>query len=953
MDAAGQGTGTLPWARLAHYAGLGLTVLAGAAGGFVVTLALVVIRAQFGSYIFALEDLAAYRLELLPTLGGAVAGGWLAARRPQAVPWAIACGIGGIGIGACIGALVGGMAWQADTGAWAGGVVGAGAGWLAGSLLSLRIRKVPRKPVVTGLASTLTFLGAVAFALMGATNLLKLDVAEFPVIPGIPIPVPETVDAVVFLVGDAGNAVTGEYPLLAALQEDVNRWSRGLGRDSAVSVIYLGDNVYPEGVRDRSHPGLRDDSARLWSQVAVLGTGDARRHHSIGLFVAGNHDWGNATGDAGVARLVNQGGMIADARRDGRLVALLPDAGQPGPVFRDLRQNVRIVFFDTHWFLQERGEGARRDFFLRMEAILASAGERSVILVSHHPYRSAGPHGAIIPGHHVGGLAYILKRAGALVQDLDSPAYDDLRNGLLAVFSRLRQPPLAYAGGHDHSLQLFTGGPAEPRFSIVSGAGSKVSTIATEPDLRWGASRPGYMMLVFRKDDGVDLFAVAGRPDRISCEGPADSVRSCMTEATNAFEIAFWIPLLPPPQRDVAATRTVDTTMGGTPWWTEPDSIASITDPDRPGTPLRAPPVAVSTRALAAGADSLETTPGQRYEAGWLHRLLAGDLNRHLWTVPMRLPVLDLQRHADGLAPEELIGGQQTVGIRFLGRDSIEYDFRPVVKDASPALPAWLRGSVARQVVNDQMAAQFPFAAIVVARLLQAADVASPIPRAVVMPNDERLGPYRALFAGRVGLLEEHARSGGGRRLALGVYRDVLSTEQVREWLRQNPGDSIRADLYVRARLIDFLVGDWDRHGGQWRWGRAPEDSTHWYPIPEDRDWALSRVDGLTEWIARILRPSYVGFSADGPPVERLARSALTLDQDILGTVPRDAFEREAAILQRALSDSVIDDAIAALPASLALLEHDRAGRALKQRRDRLVQAAGAFHDVIQRSRRP
>ncbi len=917
-----------------------------------VTLAIVVIRAQFGSYIFALEDLAAYRLDLIPTLAGAVAGGWLAVRRPHAVPWAVACGIGGICAGAFTGALIGRVVSDAGTGPWAGGVVGAGIGWIAGSLLSLRIRRVPRNPLITGLASTLTFLGAVAFALMGATNLLKFDAAEFPVVPGIPIPEPDAVDAVVFLVGDAGDAVTGHSPLLAALQEDVNRWSRALRRDSAVSVIYLGDNVYPDGVRDRADPHFPDDSTRLWSQVGVLDAGDARRYHSLGLFVAGNHDWGNATGDAGIARLVNQGALIATARQNGHLVSLLPDAGQPGPVFRDLRQNVRIVFLDTHWFLQERGRDARRDFFLRTETILRNAGERSVILVSHHPYRSAGPHGAIIPGHHVGGLAYILKRSGALVQDLDSPAYDDLRNGLQAIFSRIPRPPLAYAGGHDHSLQLFTGEQAEPRFSIVSGAGSKVSTIAKEPGLQWGASRPGYMMLVFRKDDGVDLFAVGGKPDRVSCEGPADSVRSCMTEATNAFEIAFSTSLLPGSDANLARAQQAPV-IRGTPWWTEPDTVASITDPDRPGTVLRAPPVAVSTRALAVGVDSLETTPGQRYEAGWLQRLVAGDLNRDLWTVPVRLPVLDLQATAGGLTPEELIGGQQTVGIRFLGRDSIEYDFRPVVKDASPALPPWLRGTIARRVVNEQMAAQFPFGAILVASLLQAADVASPIPRPFVMPNDERLGPYRSLFAGRVGLLAEHPVTSHGRQLALGVYREVLSTDQVMEWRRQNPGDSIRADIYVRVRLIDFLVGDWDRHGGQWRWGRAPEDSTHWYPIPEDRDWALSRVDGLTEVVARIVWPNYVGFSADAPPVKRLARSAEKLDQSILAGTPKDVFVREAQFLQQVLTDSVMDQAVAALPAALARLERDRAGKALKLRRDRLVEAAGAFHELIQQAHQP
>ena len=25
---------------------------------------------------------------------------------------------------------------------------------------------------------------------------------------------------------------------------------------------------------------------------------------------------------------------------------------------------------------------------------------------------------------------------------------------------------------------------------------------------------------------------------------------------------------------------------------------------------------------------------------------------------------------------------------------------------------------------------------------------------------------------------------------------------------------------YIKARLFDMLIGDWDRHSDQWRWGR-------------------------------------------------------------------------------------------------------------------------------------
>ncbi len=144
-----------------------------------------------------------------------------------------------------------------------------------------------------------------------------------------------------------------------------------------------------------------------------------------GLFVTGNHDWGNTIGDAGLHRVRNQAMQLRPpGRRPAATSRCCPRRGDPGPVFRDLRRNVRIAFFDTHWFLQERSPAQRSQFFDRLTQALNGARDREVILVAHHPYYSAGPHGAIVPGYHTLGVAYVLKQAGALVQDLNSPPYD-------------------------------------------------------------------------------------------------------------------------------------------------------------------------------------------------------------------------------------------------------------------------------------------------------------------------------------------------------------------------------------------------------------------------------------------------------------------------------------------------------------------------------------------------
>ncbi len=932
--------------QIIHAAIALLAVVGGAVTGFMVTLAIVVAQAQFGTYIFGLEDLVAFRWEVLPVPLGAFFGYRLGRRRPHSVAWATSVGFASFLAGVVLGALIGGWGWGSGVGNWAGAVIGGAILLVAGTVLSLRISRVPRHPLIVGTAGALGFIGLFLFAVFGATNLLDLDPVTFPELSGVPIPKPAEVDAVVFLVGDAGAAEAGKSPLLAALKADVERWSAALGRDSAVTVTFLGDNVYPQGVHDRDDPGFPADSARLRSQVDLVSGTEAARRATIGLFVPGNHDWGNTTGDEGFRRVLNQEWQLDSAREAGAKVALLPSGGDPGPVYRDLRRNVRIVFFDTHWFLQERSRDSHDQFFTRLRQTIDGARDREVVLVAHHPYYSAGPHGAIIPGYHTLGVAYVLKQAGALVQDLNSPPYDALLAGLRRTFDESRKPPLIYAGGHDHSLQVLTGaGEFDPRFVLVSGAGSKMSSIRMGPGLVWGASKPGYMMLVFRRDDAVDLFVVAGDEKYQQCTGSDDAVRTCVTEGAGSFVTVYSASLLGPSKqpRDLAPVIP-DTVNPGTPWWVDEEGERVSAARTSPAIGGDAPTVAVTNTFALDNVDSFTVTAGRAYPAGRIRRFFAGDLNRHLWGIPVRLPVLDLGRAGGGLHPQKITGGQQTVGLRLLGRDGLEYEFRPIVKNPAGVLPRWMREGAIADLLDDQMAAQFPFGAVVVARLQQAAGIDAPRPVPVVMPNDARLGEFRPLFAGRVGLFSMHAEERSGKRPGFGGHAEISSSEDMYKDLLQNPESGFDDRYFLRIRLLDLVVGDWDRHSGQWRWARV---GNRWRAIPEDRDWAFARMDGVLAKLSSMFLPRYVGFSDEFPPIRRLAEQATTIDHHVLNRLTREDFVATARELQAALSDSVIAAAVRSLPESYLTSEQDPLVRALTARRDALAEYAGDYYAYV------
>lgn len=367
---------------------------------------------------------------------------------------------------------------------------------------------------------------------------------------------------------------------------------------------------------------------------------------------------------------------------------------------------------------------------------------------------------------------------------------------------------------------------------------------------------------------------------------------------------------------------------------------------------LDSPPPAVPPNSVRLGRDTVWAAPGEVYPAGPVHRALLGDLNRDLWHLEFPVPVLDLDSVGGGLTVDELSGGKQTLGLRFRGADGFTYQFRSILKTASRAIPSPLRSTEVEDVLQDQMAAQFPLSAMVVAELLDAAGVLVARPRPVVMPDDPRLGEFRDAFAGRMGWIEirpnERETEDGEEYVGFAGSDKITGSEELYEELIDDPESYVDARQLLRARLIDMLVGDWDRHSDQWRWASYPDGQrTRWEPIPRDRDWALSRIDGLLPRLTRVYMPKYRGFDAEPPDVLNLHWSAQRVDRTLLSGLDRDDFEEVAAELVARLDDEVLDRAVGVLPESYQAAVGADLRRALGIRRDALPRVAREFYRLL------
>jgi hypothetical protein len=362
---------------------------------------------------------------------------------------------------------------------------------------------------------------------------------------------------------------------------------------------------------------------------------------------------------------------------------------------------------------------------------------------------------------------------------------------------------------------------------------------------------------------------------------------------------------------------------------------------------------AARAQAPAPGADSVRVVPGPRYRAGPVQRFLLGSDYRDLWTTPIVVEVLDLGTFAGGLEPVETGGDRQTRAVRFRGADGREYNFRSVDKELTPALPDYAKETLVDWIRQDQTSAQLPLAPLVATALLDAAGVPNAGPRLVVMPDDPRLGEFRAEFAGMLGTIELHPEENrDDPPQGFGGAVRVAGTDRLLEHLEEDPAHRVDSRAFLRARLMDVFMGDWDRHVGQWRWARHDSGGAHWWsPIPEDRDYAFVDYDGAGLAIARKAGlPRLVRFREEYADLLAMMANSLELNRRLLADLPRAAWDSTAADLQRRLTDQAIAAAVGTLPAPHRAVEGADLVRILAARRDRLPEMAAEYYALMAES---
>jgi hypothetical protein len=304
-----------------------------------------------------------------------------------------------------------------------------------------------------------------------------------------------------------------------------------------------------------------------------------------------------------------------------------------------------------------------------------------------------------------------------------------------------------------------------------------------------------------------------------------------------------------------------------------------------------------------------------------------------------------------GLLPLQVGGSFQTNTLRLRTADGRAFVLRSVDKDLSRKVSVGWLDRLVGPVLRDQTCAAPPYGAYVAAALARAAGVYHTNPRLLYLLPDTTLGQFTARFRPALYLLEERPDRNQTHAPSFGSAQLVTSSGQMLRTVLARPAARINARAYLRARLLDMLLGDWSRRADQWRWAAfATAGGLEFRPIPRDRDQAFFRFDD--GWLTRAVswvRPRYVTFGPDLAPVqvEALTITARPLDHTALALLPAAAFQAEADSLMRLLPDSVLAQAFRTVPPEARPLMTQELLACLRTRRAGLPAAAGRYYQVL------
>ncbi|MGZ5134872.1 MAG: hypothetical protein ACXWCG_06970 [Flavitalea sp.] len=349
-----------------------------------------------------------------------------------------------------------------------------------------------------------------------------------------------------------------------------------------------------------------------------------------------------------------------------------------------------------------------------------------------------------------------------------------------------------------------------------------------------------------------------------------------------------------------------------------------------------------SSDAFTQKKDSVMVPASTKYvNESPLRTLFIGKNYRKEWITPVRLPVFHVKEESGGFTIIDSGGGKQTNNLRLQDKKGNEWTLRSVDKDVEKSIMPFLRNTMVETLMQDLQSALHPYAALTIPPLAEAAGVTVAGPRIFYIPDDPALGEHRSIFANTVCFLEEREPTTDNS--------EAKSSKTVLDNVIEKPDHRLLQAAILKARLLDILIADWDRHEDQWRWGKKDSSGiTYYYPIPRDRDFAYFQSDGLFLKLASLtVLPFMRGFTKQPNQLKHLNAKVYNIDIHWLNELTAEDWEAAITLFQKQVTDSVIEIAVKKLPQEIYPLTGSKFISKLKSRRDGLMKYAMRYYRFL------
>jgi len=713
-----------------------------------------------------------------------------------------------------------------------------------------------------------------------------------------------------FLLGDAGYSQAGGTSLgILAFKSMLDSM-----QSKNSTTIFLGDNIYPAGMPPEGDPLRTQSEYRIDAQLDALENYDGNI-----IFIPGNHDWY----DEGINGLEEQKDYIEKHLKKNNVWA--PNSGC-GFEVRDVSEDLAIIIIDSQWFLEDWDENptindncpeikTREAMLLEFANELKKNENKNVVVALHHPLFTNGVHGGNyhlnrhlypsqkkIPLPVLGSLAMLIRTTGGVsIQDAQNQRYKNMVDRLSTAAAGYDN--VMFVSGHEHNLQYNVEGNIH---QIISGSGSKES----------------YASL---RNNGV--FAYPGQGFAIYDVFKDGSTWVKFYKSVDNKPVLMFQQEIFEPKKEF-------------------DFVPLISDK-------------IYTPYIKASIYEQEEA-----EKGEVYKSIFGNQYRNLYGKKIKAPVAYLDTLYGGLEVIRAGGGHQTRSLRLKDKKGRDYNLRALKKSALQLLQTVafkdeevgedFENTLAEKAIQDFYTAAHPYAFMVVPDLSEAINIYHTNPQIFYVPKQQALKDYNEDYGDELYMLVERPEEGWMDSDKFGSpNEDIESTSGLFERLRRDEEYHLDEATYIRARVFDMLLGDWDRHQDQWRWSEFEDEEGNktFKPIPRDRDQVFSNFDGAFFATLRGISGFGNQFSTYGEnigDIEWFNSSVVGLDRALLQNKGKEEWLTQAKYVQENITDEVIEKAFSKLPEEILIEESTAKLKSdLKARRGNIVNIAEKYYDYF------